>query len=323
MQTTHVGKSGLKVSRFCLGTMTYGTQITEAEAIKVIDSALDAGINFLDTANGYAEGKSEEIIGKALKGKRSSVVIATKVGAPTKMGGELDLSRRNIISELEGSLKRLQTDYVDIYYCHAPDINTPLEETLRALDDMVQQGKVRYIGCSNFRSWRLCKALWISDRYNLANFVCVEPPYSLLIRDIEEELVPLCETEGLGICVFNPLAGELLTGRHEFGKAPKEGRFTLKDLGPGYLDRYWNANNFEAVETLKKIAVRNGISLAQFSLAWILHNPAITSILSGVINPEQLKENIGALDVKLSEEDLAECDNVWHMLRPPRFTYGK
>jgi aryl-alcohol dehydrogenase-like predicted oxidoreductase len=323
MQYRNLGRSGLKVSPFCLGTMTLGSQVPEAESINIIQKTLDAGVNFIDTADGYSEGKSEEIIGKAVKGRRDSVVIATKVGAPVGLVPVFDLSRRYIMKAVEGSLRRLQTDYIDLYYCHMPDYNTPLEETLRALDDLVRQGKVRYVGCSNFKAWMLCKGLWVSDRHNLARFDCIEPPYNLLARDIEYELLPLCRAEGVGVCVFNPLAGELLTGLHEFGKPPKEGRFTLKDMGPMYLQRYWDEKNFQAVERFKELAAKNGLTMPQFSLAWILNNPGVTAFLSGVTSVKQLEENIKATEVVLPEEDMKACDEVWKMLSPPRHMYGR
>ena len=323
MKLNKLGRTGLKVSPICLGTMTLGSQVAEAESMEIIKSAIDMGVNFLDTADGYSRGKSEEIIGKAIKGNRDAVVIATKVGARLPPDPGTNLSRKYIMKTVEESLKRLQTDYIDLYYCHFPDYNTPLDETLRTMDDLVHQGKVRYIGCSNFKAWVLCKALWVSDHYNLARFDCIEPPYNLLTRDIEYELLPLCESEGVGVCVFNPLAGELLTGRHEFGAPPKEGRFTMKDLGPGYMERYWNAKNFEAVERFKTLAEKNGLTLAQFAMAWILNNKTITSVLSGVTTVQQLEENLKSVEIVLPEEDLNVCDEVWQIFSPPRFMYGK
>ena len=323
MKLRKLGRSGLKVTPICLGTMTLGSQVGEAESIKIIKSAIDSGINFLDTADGYSGGKSEEIIGKALKGKRDSIVIATKVGAKLSPSPGADLSRKYIMKTVEESLQRLQTDYIDLYYCHIPDYDTPLDETLRAMDDLVHQGKVRYIGSSNFHAWMLCKGLWVSDRYNLARFDCIEPPYNLLTRDIEYELLPLCESEGVGVCVYNPLAGELLTGRHEFGKPPAEGRFTLEDMGKYYMDRYWKEKNFMAVERFKELAQNNNLTLAQFAMAWILNNNMITSVLSGVTTVDQLEENLKATDIVLSKDDFKVCDEVWEIFSPPRFMYGR
>ena len=195
MQYRRMGRTGLNVSAICLGTMTFGNQVAEAEAINIIESALSTGVNFLDTADVYAEGRAEEIIGKALKNKRQSVVLATKVANRTGPGpNDVGLSRQHIMKAIEDSLRRLETDYIDLYYVHLPDYNTPIEETLRALDDLVHQGKVRYIACSNFRAWQLCKALWVSDVHNLARFDCIQPSYNLITRDIEYELLtPLCQ----------------------------------------------------------------------------------------------------------------------------------
>jgi 1-deoxyxylulose-5-phosphate synthase len=323
MQLKKLGRTGLKVSPFCLGAMNLGSQVGEADSINVIKKAVDLGVNFIDTADGYSGGKSEEIIGKAVKETRDTLVIATKVGAKTPPDIGFNLSRKYILGKVEGSLRRLQTDYIDLLYCHMPDYDTPLDETLRALDDLVHQGKVRYLGCSNFKAWMLCKSLWVSDRYNLARFDCIEPPYNLLTRDIEYELLPLCQSEGVGVCVFNPLAGEILTGVHEFGRPPVEGRFTLKDMGQMYLDRYWNEKNFMAVDRFKQLATKNNLSLPQFALAWILNNPAITSFLSGSTTIKQLEENIKSVGVRIPEEDMRTCDDVWRMFSPPRFMYGR
>ena len=324
MQYKQLGRTGIKVSPFCLGTMTFGSQIGETEGINVVKAALDNGVNFFDTADGYSGGKSEEILGKALKGIRNSAVVATKVGGtPGKGPNDRGLSRKNIFQIVEGSLRRLQTDYIDLYYCHMPDFDTPIEETLFALNDLVQQGKVLYIGCSNFTGWQLSKALRMSERNNLARFECIEPPYNLLTRDIEMELLPLCASEEVGVCVYNPLAAELLTGRHEYGKKPAEGRFTLGDIGPRYMERYWLEVNFQAIDRLQKIAKEHGCTMPQFALAWILQNPTITSAISGVINVEQLEENIAATEITLSLEELQACDEVWAMFRPPRYHYAR
>jgi aryl-alcohol dehydrogenase-like predicted oxidoreductase len=303
--------------------MTLGTQVPEAASISLINEAIDAGINLLDTANVYGGGRSEEMIGKAIKGKRDSVIVATKVKAPTGPGpNDSGLSRKHIMSAVEASLKRLQTDYIDLYYCHFPDVDTPMDESLRALDDLVHQGKVRYIGCSNFTAWQLCKFLWISDNRNFTRFECIQPPYNLLARDIETELLPLCESEQIGVCVYNPLASELLTDMHEFGKPPAEGRFTDEWLSKLYLERYWSEINFKAVEQIRKLIKDHGCTLPQFALAWIINNKAITSALSGTTASEQLAENIAATEITLSQEEIQGCDDVWKMFRPPRLFYA-
>jgi len=326
MQYRNMGRTGVKVSAMCLGTMIYGNQVSETEAINIIERALNAGINFFDTADSYAEGRSEEIVGKALKGKRHSMVLATKVANRTGPGAtDIGLSRKHIMKGIEDSLRRLETDYIDLYYVHRPDYDTPIEETLRTLDDLVHQGKVRYIACSNFRAFQLSKALWVSDLYNLARFDCIQPPYNLLTRDIEYELLPLCASEGVGVCVYSPLAAGLLTGKHDPNKPPAEGtRFTHERMGPLYRDRYWTAANFEALTRLKQIARGNGRSLTQFALAWILSNETITSAICGASSVKQLEENVGATEVKLSEEELAACDEVWQKLSPrPKLFYGR
>ena len=322
MEYRKVGRTGLKVSALGMGTMTFGQQVNEVDAIKIMDLAFEKGINLFDTADGYAEGRSEEIVGKAIKNKRHEVVLATKVASRQGPGpNDLGLSREHIIRNIEESLKRLDTDYIDIYYAHAPDYTTPIEETLRAFDHLVQQGKVHYIACSNFRAWQLTKALGVSEHYNLARFDCIQSPYNLITRDIESELLPCCASEGVGITVYNPLAAGLLSGKHDPSKSPAPN--TRFGLHSGYYERYWSPVNFQAVAHLKQIADAHCQSLAQFSLAWILNNPVISSAIVGASSTRQLEENIGAMELKLTEEDNKACDEVWRELRPPRFFYGR
>lgn len=325
MKYRKLGRTGLKVSEICLGTMTYGDQVGEAEAIKIIEKAMELGVNFFDTADMYLGGRSEEIVGTALKDTRENVVLATKVANRTGPSpNDIGLSRKHIMKAIEDSLRRLNTDYIDVYYAHLPDYDTPIEETLRTLDDLVHQGKVRYIACSNFRAWQLCKALWVSDIHERARFDCIQPPYNLITRDIEYELLPLCASEGIGICVYNPLAGGLLTGKHDAQKPPEQGtRFALESIGRMYYDRYWSDANFEAVARLKDIAEKHGRTLPQFALAWILNNRTITSAICGSSSLRQLEQNIGATEIELSEEELKACDSVWHQLRPLKFFYGR
>ena len=326
MKYRKLGRTGLLVSEISLGTMTFGNQIDEAESIKLMKYAMESGVNFIDTADSYVDGRTEEIVGKGLKGERHSVVLATKVGS-WKSGpsvNDVGLSRKHILQEIEESLRRLGTDYVDIYYAHIPDEGTPIDETLRAFDDLISQGKVRHIGCSNFCAWELCKALWLSDRHNLARFECIQPPYNLLTRSIEDELLSLCASEKVGVCVFNPLAGGLLTGKHDPAKTPpKDTRFGNVRQGKVYSDRYWVDDNFKAVARLKEVAQKPGRSMAQFALAWILNNETITSVICGVNSIKQLGENLGATELKLTKDELAVCDEVWHQFRPPRFFYGQ
>jgi len=236
---------------------------------------------------------------------------------------DIGLSRKHIMQGIEDSLRRMGTDYIDVYYAHLPDYETPIEETLRAMDDLVHQGKVRYIACSNFRAWQLCKALWVSELHNLTRFDCIQTPYNLITRDIEHELLPLCFSEGIAVCVYNPLAGGLLTGKHKLNKPPVKGtRYTDERMGPAYRERYWSATNFEAVARLKQIAEVNGRNLAQFALAWIISNETITSVTCGTTSLKQLEENLVATEIKLSQEELEVCDDVWQQIRPHRFFYG-
>jgi aryl-alcohol dehydrogenase-like predicted oxidoreductase len=324
MKYANLGNTGLKVSKICLGAMNYGDPVSETEATKIVKSAIGMGVNFFDTSDGYFEGKSEEILGKALKGDRQTVVIATKVCGRTGPGAnDIGLSRAHVMQAVDKSLKRLQTDYIDLYYAHSPDYETPIEETLGVMDDLVHQGKVRYIGCSNFSAWQLCKARGLSALHGWARFECVQPPYNLLTRDIDMEMLPLCAEDKIGVCTYNPLAGEMLTGKHEFGKPPAEGRFTHKIMGPGYMERYWSDINFKAVDKIKQLAADHGCSLVQFAIGWILNNPTITSVLSGTTAIEQLEENISATEIKLSSDELKACDEVWRMFRPPRYHYAK
>ncbi len=355
MEYRKMGRTGLKVSALCLGTMTFGKQIDEPASIRIIERALDLGVNFIDTADMYVNGVTERIVAKAVQGKRDSLVLASKGGhirkladkyGEQKISGPVDiarpkpfrpweagegtgpndmgLSRRHLMQALEGSLKRLGTDYLDIYYAHMPDYDTELEETLRAMDDMVHQGKVRYLGCSNFRAFQLAKALWTSDKYNLARWDVIQPPFNLLARDVEYELFPLCREEGVGVCSFSPMAAGLLSGKYEKDKGPIEGaRYSLGHLGYTYNKPYWNDLNFAAIDRLKKIAADAGVSMSRFALAWALANPALTAIVNGATSVAQLEDNAAATDVKLSREVLDACDSVWRTLRAQTVFYGR
>jgi len=322
MQYKKVGRTGLKVSEITLGTMIFGKQVEEADAIKIMDLAFEKGINSFDTANAYLMGRSQEIVGKALKNKRHSVVLATKVANRQGPGpNDIGLSRVHIMQAVEDSLRRLGTDYLDIYYAHTPDYTTPLEETLRAFDSLVQQGKVRYAACSNYRAWQLEKSVAISEHYNLARFECIQTPYNLVTRDIETELLSCCASEGVGVVVYNPLAAGLLTGKHNVSNGPSSD--TRFGMDKNYYDRYWSPVNFTAVDHLKKIADAHKRNMAQFSLAWVLGNPLLSSTIMGASSTKQLEENLGALDIKLTPEETKACDDVWLELRPPRFFYGR
>ncbi|MGP8125769.1 MAG: aldo/keto reductase [Nitrososphaerales archaeon] len=303
MMYKNLGKTGTKVSELCLGTMIFGQQVDETTAIKIINRAVDLGINFIDTADVYAEGRSEEIVGKAIRGRRDDVVLATKVRGRTGQdpNGE-GLSRKHIMRNLETSLKRLGTDYIDLYQVHRTDLTTPLKETMAALSDLVRSGKVRYIGCSNFPAWQLEKALRISEVNGLEAFATVQPRYNIVDRDVERELLPLCAEEGIGVIPYSPLAGGYLTGKYRPDKpAPEGSRYQLR---PAMVGRYLNPRNQAILQVLDEIGSQTGMSLGQIGLAWLMANPTVTSPITGASKLEQLEENMGVLGRSLPAEAL-------------------
>jgi aryl-alcohol dehydrogenase-like predicted oxidoreductase len=303
MQYTTLGRTGIRVSRFCLGTVPFHIQLDEAASHRLLDRALDLGVNFIDTANSYAQGMAEEHIGAWLPAKRHQVVLATKVRSRMGPGpNDTGLSAVHIKRAVEDSLRRLRTDYIDLYQTHAPDEATPIETTLRALDDLVRQGKVRAIGCSNYFAWELCKALWVSDARNLVRFESMQPRYSLLAREAEAELLPLCAAEQVGVIVYNPIAGGMLSGKYQWDLEPAAGtRFAVRpDL---YRTRYWYEANFQVIERLKGIAAQGGRSLVQYALAWTLAHPAVTSAIAGATSVAQLEETVAAVERPLTEEE--------------------
>ena len=326
MKIKRLGRTGLKVTELCLGTMTFGNQCDEPTSHAIMSKAFDAGVTFFDTADAYplgatleTVGRTEEYIGRWFQGhpgRRSQVVLATKfygqVGSgPNDQGG----SRKHIVQAIEGSLRRLQTDYIDLYQMHFPDHETPSNETLSALDDLVHSGKVLYIGCSNYPAWELSKALWTSDKLGLARFDSVQPRYNLLFRQIEAELLPLAMDQGIGVISYNPLAGGLLTGRYQPGQAPEEGsRFTVQNAGKLYQARYWQEPQMQAVEELKAFCQEHHIDIAQLAIAWVLAQPAITSAIVGASKPEHLDQTLPAVDLVLDEQMRAVCDDIWYRL---------
>lgn len=322
MRTTRLGRTGLKVTPICLGTMTFGRQADEATAHAIMDRALAGGVNFFDTADVYPQGvnetgRTEEIIGTWLPAHRHEIVLATKCAGRTGPGAnDVGTNRRHIFDAVHASLRRLQTDYIDLYQVHSFDPTTPLDETLRALDDLVRQGLVRYIGCSNFAAWQLGKALWTSDRLGISRFDSIQPRYNLIFREIERELLPLCADQGVGVIVYNPLAGGLLTGKHP-REEPLEGtRFALSDM---YRDRYWNERNHAAVARYARLAQDHGHDPVTFAVAWTLANPAITSAIVGASRPEQLDATLAAAEVTLDTAVLSACDEVAAAIG---YTYG-
>lgn len=327
MKTKRLGRTGLKVSEVCLGTMTFGYQCDQQTSFEIMDEAAASGITFIDTADVYpvpvsleTVGRTEEIVGRWLLGKREEFVLATKcrmqMGAGANDGG---LSRKHVLSAIDASLRRLGTDYVDLYQVHAPDTDTPIDETLRALDTIVQSGKARYIGCSNFQGWQLAKALWTSERLGIARFDSVQPRYNLLFREIEHDLVPLCDDQQVGVIIYNPLAGGLLTGKHRRDAPPAENtRFAVAGY---YKDRYWNEACFDAVERLGGFLKERGKSLTHAAIAWTLNQRSVSSVIVGATSAEQLRDTLKGVDVDLDQEELEECNRVWYELprvRDPR-----
>ena len=299
--------------------MTFGLQCDEPTSISILDRASEGGITFIDTADVYplggglpTVGRTEEIVGRWLRGKRDNYVVATKCfgrtgPAPWEQGN----SRKHILDAVEGSLRRLGTDYIDLYQLHAPDPATPIDETLGALDDLVHAGKVRYVGCSNFLAYKVARALGRSEARRLVRFDSVQPRYNLLFRQIERELLPLCAEEGLGVIPYNPIAGGLLSGKHKPSSPPTEGtRFTLGNAAGNYQDRYWHDREFATVEELRKIAEREGVPLVTLSVAWVLAHPAVTAPIIGASRPDQLEASLAAAEFTMSKELKDELDEA-------------
>ena len=332
MKINQMGRTGLKVSEICLGTMTFGKQADEPTAFAIMNVATEAGVNFIDVADVYPVppsfdrvGRTEEIVGRWMKGKRNQFILATKCGiAMGEKPNDSGLSRKHILEAIEASLRRLQTDYLDLYYVHQPDPETPIEETLRALEDIVRSGKSRYLGCSNFTAWQIAKALWSSDKLSLSRFDVIQPRYNLLFREIENEVIPLCRDQGLAVVAYNPLAGGFLTGKYERGAEPGDDtRFGLFKASTSlYRERYWKQHHFDAVEELKRFFQPRRHVLIHVALAWVLAQPDVTSAIVGASKPDQLKQSLGALELKLEEEEMQFCNSIWFALpRPsdPRF----
>jgi aryl-alcohol dehydrogenase-like predicted oxidoreductase len=325
MEHVRLGRSGLKVSRLCLGTMTFGLQCDEPTSVAILDRAADGGVTFIDTADAYPLGagfdligRTEEILGRWLQGRRDDFVVGTKASVPTGplpfQGGN---SRRHVMNAVEASLRRLRTDYVDLYQMHFYDTETPVEETLGALDDLVRAGKVRYIGCSNWLAYRVARALGHSEARGLERFTSVQPRYNLLFRELERELLPLCQEEGIGVIPYNPIAGGLLSGKHDPERGPGEGtRFRLTEqVGGMYQDRYWHDRAFEAVAAIGEVAQGAGLALPTLAVAWVLAHPAVTSPIVGASRPEQLEATLAAAGTRLDPSVLAELDQITRPFR--------
>ena len=320
MNYRSLGRTGLKVTPLCLGTMNFGPRTNEADSIAIIARTLESGIHFIDTANFYGQpltegrgqGTTEMIVGKALKGKRDRVILATKFFAtmdrddPNARGG----SRYNVIKACEASLRRLETDYLDLYQMHRPDENVPIDETLRALDDLVRDGKVRYIGTSSFAGWQLIESLWESERYSLNRFVSEQPRYSLLDRRIESEVVPAARKYGIGILPYSPLGGGILAGKyHRDHPFPEDSR-AVDDAWGQWATSFLSDQVYDLVDVLRGLAEDHHCTVSQLALAWVLHQPGVTSAIIGPRTLQQLEDNLGALNVQLDEEALTRLDKA-------------
>ena len=309
MKYRNLGESGLEVSEVGLGCNNFGRRWGYDRAKTIIGGALDRGVNFLDTADVYGESESETIIGKALRGKRDEVVIGTKFASPMGEGpNSRGGSRKYVADALEASLRRLQTDYVDLYQMHFPDRSTPIDETLRALDDMVTAGKVRYIGCSNFPAWEIVDAVWTSRTERLSRFVSCQPPYNILERGIEAEILPACRRYGLGILPYYPLASGFLTGKYDPGATPQEG--TRLHYFPNIAERQLTEEKFAVLGRLQDFAGQRGHSTLELAIAWLLANPQVSSVISGASTAEQVGQNVAAAEWRLTPADIEELDTI-------------
>jgi aryl-alcohol dehydrogenase (NADP+) len=299
----------MKVSRLCLGTMTFGLQCDEAASRAILDAAADAGITFLDTADVYplggtleTNGRTEEILGRWLTGRRHDFVVATKAfGTMSARPWDGGNSRKHLLDAIDASLRRLGTDHVDLYQLHRFDAETPIDETLRALEEIVRSGRARYVGCSNFLAYQVARAIGRSEALDVVRFDSVQPRYNLLFREMERELLPLCREEGIGVIPYNPIAGGLLSGKHCRESGPTPGsRFTLGEAANMYQGRYWNEGMFDTVEQLRAIAREAGLDMVTMSLAWVMANPAVTAPIVGASRPEQLASAVAAEALDLS-----------------------
>ncbi len=314
-----LGRTGVRVSPLCLGTMMFGGQTSEADSIRIIHKALELGINFVDTADMYCASETERVVGKALAGRREHVVLATK--GRHKMGdgpNDWGATRLHLRQALDASLKRLATDYIDLYYIHAPDYDTPIEEALRFFDDAVRAGKILYPACSNFRAWRVCEGLWTSDKLGLARFAAVQPLYNLVNRDIEVELLPFCKEHGLAVVSYSPLARGILTGKYKPGEAFPEGSRAARN-DKRLREAELRDESLAISQRLADHCQAKGCPPSQFALAWCLANPIITSIILGPRTMEQFDDNVAALNVQITAEDEAFVDR----LVPPGDHSGK
>lgn len=322
MQYNKLPGTSLLVSELSLGTMMFGGQTSREESLRILDCAFDAGINVWDTANMYTGGESERIVGRALKGRREDILLATKVGHPAEgKRNSQGLSRLAILSAVEASLKRLDTDYIDLYYLHLPDNDTGIEETMETMTGLVKAGKIRYVGISNYAAWQIADILALCDKRGYVPPVVTQNVYNLITRGVEAELVPFMKAHGLGMAAYNPIAGGLLTGKHRAGTPAADTRFGSNQI---YFRRYWSDENFAAVEKLTEIAGEAGLSLLELSMRWCLTRPGVVTVITGVSRLSQLEQNIASIQGEAPGEDTLEaCDEVWRGLAGTRFAYNR
>lgn len=327
MLYTQIKNTALNVSLLSLGTMMFGGQTSDADSISIMDYAYDKGINLFDTANVYNNGESEKIVGKWLKGRRDKIILVTKVGYP--MGGDLSkagLSKNTILEAIDDSLTRLDTDYIDLYYMHAPDYNTPIEESLEAMTQIIQSGKAKYFGVSNFAAWQIADLLAACDKHGFIPPIITQNVYNPITRGIESELIPFLNAHDIALTIYNPIAAGLLAGKHKKGSPSENTRFSNS---PVYYDRYWSDANFDAIDSLSEIASSLDLSLLELTMRWCVSQPKVSTIITGVSRLSQLEQNIATLDadsldtLQLSKDVLAKMDAVWSTLTGNRFGYNR
>ena len=322
MEYRQLGHSGLRVSALCVGTSVFGSQVTKQDSFAILDRAVEGGVSFVDTADMYPApierpGLTEEIVGEWLAGRpRDSVILSSKVWGETGPGlNDRGLARGHILNAVDDSLRRLGTDYLDLYHCHFPDDSVRIEETVQALDDLVRWGKVRYIAASNFSATQLVRALNFADRNGLTRFAAHQVRYNVLFREPDDEVFPLCRAAGLGMTTYNALAGGLLTGKYAGTKDLQEGtRFSLGSVGDAYRDRYWDEVQFQQVHRLQTHFAERDIPLTQAIIAWVMAREGMSSVIVGASRPSQLDDPLAATEITLTEEDIAICDDVWYHL---------
>lgn len=325
MDRLTVPGSGLTLSRLVLGTMTFGAPVQQEDAARMLDAAEEAGITMLDTANGYAGGRSEEIIGALLAGRRDRFTLASKVGtANPDAQGAAALSPEAIERCVHASLRRLRTDYLDVYYLHQPDRQTPVERTVQALERLVSRGTVRYIGVSNYAAWQIAELRAAAATLSAPAPVVSQPLYNLISRRLDEEYLEYSTHAGLTNIVYNPLAGGVLTGKHRFGNTPEQGRFGDSAMGARYRDRYWDRQLFDAVDELARVAAEAGLTLPELSLRWLLTRPGVGAVLVGASTLAHLRSNVqSAAGGPLPPDVMTSCDEVWQRLRGPAPAYNR